>query len=125
MTVEAKILKLLNLSQAVIDLGDVDGVYEGQKYIVYELGDMIKDPESGKDLERLEHIKAKVKIIQVQKKISVVEGYRTERFETEISTTLIRYPAVRFRDSIIPIVDEDNPENPTNVKEGDKIKEIT
>ena len=125
MTHEGRILKILDSFRAVIDLGDDNGVYDNQKFIVYELGEMITDPDTGKELERLEIIKAKVRIIQVQKIISIIEGYRTERYETEINTQLVTYPAIRFREIKDNIVDSENDSNPLNVKIGDELREIS
>lgn len=61
----------------VINRGYKDGVEEDMKFIIYEEGDEIHDPDTTASLGKLEYIKAKVKVINPSEKFSWAETYET------------------------------------------------
>lgn len=50
-------------------------VKEGMKFIIYEEGDLILDPETRAPLEKLELVKGRIEITNVQEKISIGESF--------------------------------------------------
>lgn len=70
------VAKFLSRSKIVINIGMKQGVKEGMEFIIYDEGDLIIDPETGHTLEKLEIIKGRIKITNVQQKISIGESFR-------------------------------------------------
>ena len=54
----------------VINKGELDGVEEGMEFIVYEIGETIYDPTTKKSLGKIELVKGKVEISNVQEEMS-------------------------------------------------------
>jgi hypothetical protein len=73
------VLKVISPYKVVINLGRKQGVMKGLKFIIYELGEMINDPQSGKPIEQLEIVKATVEITNVQEDISTAESLTVEK----------------------------------------------
>lgn len=81
-SLRGRVAKIISPSKIAINLGLKDGVEVGMKFIIYEEGEMICDPETRESLEPLELVKGKVEIINVQEKISIGESFEI------ISTTI-------------------------------------
>ena len=60
--------------QIVLNIGKEDGVSINDKFLIFGLGKMISDPETGNDLEKLEIPRGEGKVIHVQNKICTVES---------------------------------------------------
>lgn len=73
------VLKVISPYKVVISLGRKQGVVKGMKFIIYEPGEMINDPQSGKPIEQLEIVKATVEITNVQEEISTAESLTVEK----------------------------------------------
>jgi Flagellar assembly protein T, C-terminal domain len=69
--IQTKIAKILSPSKVVLAAGAQEGVLEGMQFAIYELGDVILDPETQQPLGQLELHKARVKVSQVQEHLSV------------------------------------------------------
>jgi len=76
-SLKGKVVEVLNEYTIAIDLGTKHGVKVGDRFVVYELGDMIKDVD-GRDLERLELVKGQVEITHVQDVISQGASFSVE-----------------------------------------------
>ena len=76
--IKGKVLKILSQTKVLINLGNVQGVKEGMKFVIYDEGEMITDPTTKEPIEKLELVKGEVQIIQVQEKMSVGESFRIE-----------------------------------------------
>lgn len=61
----------------VINAGREDGVRVGLNYLVYSLGDQIKDPFTGRILGKLEILRGKGEVVHVMEKMSIIRS--TER----------------------------------------------
>lgn len=72
---KGRILKILDNYRVIISLGKEQGVTRDMRFIIYEEGEMIKDPETDTDIEKLEIVKGEVTVTQVQEKISVAESF--------------------------------------------------
>lgn len=70
-----KVAKFLSPSKIAINIGREDGVKNDMKFIIYEEGDLIIDPETGMPLENLELVKGRIEITNVQEKISIGESF--------------------------------------------------
>jgi hypothetical protein len=73
------ILKILSPSKVVINLGRQQGITKGMKFVIYDEGDMIIDPKTGKPIEKLELVKGEVEVIHVQENMSTAESYTIEK----------------------------------------------
>ena len=69
-----KVVKVISPYQVVITGGLDGGLKKGQRVLIYDIGDMILDPDTGEELEALEVIRGTGKIIHIQSKIATVES---------------------------------------------------
>ena len=58
--IEGKIAEIIDTATVVINRGYKDGVEEGMRFIIYEPGNEIEDPDTGESLGTFENVKAKV-----------------------------------------------------------------
>lgn len=82
MSNETKILavvKVLNEYRVVINAGSVDGINEKDRFLVYELGEELVDPESKENLGRLEIVKGTGRPIHIQEKLTTIESNKIRR----------------------------------------------
>src|SRR5262249_44636212 len=68
--IQTKIARILSPTQVILAAGSKQGVQEGMKFLIYELGDNILDPETGQVLGQLELIKGRVQVQHVQENLS-------------------------------------------------------
>lgn len=81
-----KVIEVISPYQIILNCGLEDGeFYNEQRCEIYGLGKVIKDPDTGEDLETLEIIRGLGKITHIQRKICTVES--TEFTDTPIITT--------------------------------------
>lgn len=80
--ITAKIAEILDQYRVVINRGRLDGVRNSMRFYVYDEGKEIKDPDTGEVLEKEEILKAYLKVIHVQDKISILESDETEKITT-------------------------------------------
>jgi hypothetical protein len=83
MLIEGKIAKIIDSATVVINRGSETGVENGMKFIIYQKGEEIFDPDTGESLGFFEHIKAKIKVIQVNEKFSTARSAETEIINEE------------------------------------------
>ena len=76
--VKGLVVKILSPTKVLINLGSLQGVTKGMRFVIYEEGEMIKDPTSSQPIERLELVKGEVQIIHVQQKMSIGESFSIE-----------------------------------------------
>jgi len=123
---KGKILKILSNYSVIISLGREQGVAMDMKFIIYEEGEMIKDPETGADIEKLEILKGEVTVTQVQEKISVAESFEIEKrvyspldiITSYASRTVITKEKKTLTDETIEAP------TPSKVKVGDLVRQI-
>ena len=85
--IQLKVVKIVSPFQVVINAGSDAGLNKGQKVMIYAIGDMITDPDSGEELERLEIVKGTGRIIHLQNKISTIESDMVEETPRHIKRT--------------------------------------
>ena len=69
-----KIVKIISPYQVVINGGSEAGLRKGQRFLVYDVGEMIKDPDTGEELERIEIIRGTGRVVHLQAKIATIES---------------------------------------------------
>lgn len=124
---KGKILKILNNYSVIISLGREQGVTKDMKFIIYEEGEMIKDPETGADIEKLEILKGEVTVTQVQEKISVAESFEIEKRVYSPLDILSQYaPRTVITKEKKTLTDETiEAPAPSKVKVGDLVRQIS
>ena len=75
--IEGKVAGIINVYTVVINRGYKHGIEEDMRFVIYERGEEIKDPE-GESLGIFENVKAKVEVVNVQEKFSTAETYETQ-----------------------------------------------
>lgn len=72
--IEGKVAQIIDRYTIVINRGRSDEVENDMRFIIYEKGDEITDPDSGESLGIFENIKMKVKIVNVNENISTAKS---------------------------------------------------
>lgn len=72
--ITAKVAKILNEFQLVLNVGAQQGVKKGMQFIIFEEGEEIKDPQSGSSLGRMELVKGEVEVTHVQDALCLVQS---------------------------------------------------
>jgi hypothetical protein len=83
-THEGRVVKILgdssfNVTEIVVNLGSEHGISSATEFLVYQIGDEIKDPVTGESLGRLEVVRGQGKAKHVQPKMTTVEGRKIRR----------------------------------------------
>ncbi|OLO12340.1 hypothetical protein BTW10_05440 [Chromohalobacter japonicus] len=75
-----KVVVIVSPYQLVVNGGEDAGLKKGERVLVYGIGEMIKDPETGENLEQIEIVRGTGKIVHLQGKIATIESdMREER----------------------------------------------
>lgn len=78
--IRTKVARVLNSREIVIAAGSIQGVTKGMYFDVIDpKGEDIKDPDTGEVLGSIERPKVRVKITQVQEKLSVASTFKKEK----------------------------------------------
>lgn len=80
-----KVVEIISPYQIILNCGLESGYSNGQKFLIYGLGKTIKDPDTGEDLETLEIVRGKGKIIHLQNKICTIESIEINETPTTIT----------------------------------------
>ena len=75
--IKGKVAKIIDKYTVVINRGHKDRVEEDMRFVIYELGEEIKDPENDKSLGKFEYVKAKVRVTNVSEKFATAETDET------------------------------------------------
>ncbi len=94
----ATVVTVVDKLRVAINRGAIDGVREGQRYLVYgDSGEEITDPETGEPLGRLEVYRGTGRVLLVQEKMATLESDMIEPAEK----ALIREPRLPGPKSIL------------------------
>ncbi|MBF0286047.1 MAG: hypothetical protein HQL51_16480 [Magnetococcales bacterium] len=85
----AKVVKIIDDTYVILNVGRDDGVAKGHRYVVYEICEELFDPDTGESLGVLEVYKGEGVIAQVQEKMSHLQSDRFETTETPLSAVLL------------------------------------
>ena len=72
----------MNTRELVINKGKKDSVEVGMKFRILDKENKVFDPETKEELGMIQREKVRVKIVEVQEKISVGRTYETYEFKT-------------------------------------------
>lgn len=73
----AHVAKVIDEFQVVINKGRDDGLKQGDKYLVYGLGEEIVDPVTNESLGQLELVRGRAKVVHLQSRIATLESIET------------------------------------------------
>lgn len=82
MLIEGKVAAILNNRELAINRGKIAGVKKDMIFGVFETKEGIKDPDTAEVLGSVETVKIKVKVVDIQPKLSVCRTYET--YQTNI-----------------------------------------
>ena len=68
--IKTAVARIFSPRHVALSAGTLDGVKEGMVFVIYSLGDPIFDPSTGDSLGQLEIVKGRVKVVNVQDKVS-------------------------------------------------------
>ena len=72
------VAEICNERKVVLNKGSNDGISNGDKFVVFNLGEEVHDPKTGESLGILEEIKGKGKVIHVQDHMCTIQTYEFE-----------------------------------------------
>ena len=124
--IKGKIAEIIDTATVVINRGYKDGVEEGMRFIIYEPGNEIEDPDTGESLGTFEHVKAKVEATNVNEKFSTAKTYGTDTRPSAITAIMDMYAEQHVSPRKLPLDDETKgrlPKHP-QVKVRDPVRQI-
>ncbi|RRH80481.1 hypothetical protein EH244_30500 [Variovorax beijingensis] len=74
-----QVVKVLDPFTVVVNIGTDQGVKPDSKFLIVGLADLIVDPTTGKELERLEIVRGKVGVQHVQPSIATLRSIEWDR----------------------------------------------
>lgn len=74
-----KVVHISDKFSVVINAGAEKDVKVGMKFLVVGLGDVIRDPDSGEELEQLEIVRGRAEVVHVQPKLSTLKSIEVDR----------------------------------------------
>jgi hypothetical protein len=113
---KGKVLKILDPFRVVVNIGYENGIKNNMKFVIYELGERIFDPDTGLIIDQLEIIKHKIKVTQIQEKFSIM---KSDEYEPDIFKTVLM--SGDFQSKTIPLSTDEKPSK-SSEKEYKKIK---
>ncbi len=111
----ARVAKILDEVNLVINRGRQHGTVNGQRFVIFTPGEEVHDPETGQSLGTLELVKGHARVIHVQEKLAILRLERSGEGRTktlsEIMATLsgrdeTKLPEVAIGDCARPVDEE-------------------
>jgi len=126
--IEGKVVKIMDEYTVVINRGSEHSVEEDMRFVIYEPGDEIKDPDTDKSLGKFEHVKAKVEVTNVSEKFSTAKTYETHTMTMPaLQEAIVRVTGQTMRNEL-PLDEETRAGLPerkkTLVKIGDLVRQV-
>jgi hypothetical protein len=75
----AKVVNIQDKFTVVINAGSERDVKVGMKFLIVGLGDLITDPDTNEEIERLELVRGRAEVVHVQEKLSTLRSVEVER----------------------------------------------
>ena len=76
---EGKVVKVLSNMEVVVNLGASHGVHEGTRFVIFQLGEDLVDPDTKQSLGRLELVRGRGEARHVQDRMSTIRSIETKR----------------------------------------------
>jgi hypothetical protein len=93
-TFPAKVVKVIDDYSLVINRGEISGIREGQRMLVYNTSEEeIKDPQTGESLGYLDLVRGTGTITFVQEKISILQSDKTNNKRSRLLELLLKEQA--------------------------------
>lgn len=86
-----KVVKILDARRVVINRGELDQVGEGDRFLVYALGEEVTDPDTGESLGQIELIKGRAKAVHVQPHLTTIATFEVESTRRQVTRKTSRY----------------------------------
>ena len=80
------VAEIISDRKVVLNKGSQDGISDGDKFVVFRLGQEIHDPKTGESLGILEEIKGKGKVIHVQERMCIIQTYEFGEVERPLTS---------------------------------------
>lgn len=74
-----QVVKVIDEFSVVINRGDMDGVEYGDRFLVYEVGEELFDPDTGESLGNIEIVKGRGKPRHIQDRLTTLESLESEQ----------------------------------------------
>jgi len=74
---EAKVIKIVDKYKVAINKGFLNGIAKNDIFIIFEKGEELFDPDTKENLGHLEIPKLKMKVFNIQEKMSLLESIET------------------------------------------------
>lgn len=124
-----QVVRILNKMELVVNVGRADGVTDGTRFLVFEPGDEVLDPDTQESLGRLEivrgigeakHVQERMTTIRSTEKKAVRRVRRRPVYDSPLGMLSLREP-VRFESESY----DDYEDAPfVNAREGDLVRAI-
>lgn len=99
---EAKVIKIVDEYKIAINKGSTDGVNKNDKFIIFKKGEELFDPDTNESLGFLEIPKLKMKVYNIQEKITLLESDETIiETDRKIKRTIKRIDKISQYNSLI------------------------
>ncbi|WP_299437302.1 hypothetical protein [uncultured Rhodospira sp.] len=69
-----RVARVVDDYKVVINRGAEDGIKEGQRFLVYGIGDEVVDPETKETLGRLELVRGRGEVVHVQPRMATIRS---------------------------------------------------
>lgn len=99
---EGKVVRDLSLTELVINLGSEHQIHEGDRVLVYSLGEEITDPSTGESLGRLEVVRGKGEVRHLQPKMSTIRSTEKRIVRRQNARFLASEPFVEELQEVAP-----------------------
>lgn len=83
-----KIIKVIDSFRLVINKGALDGIKSTNRFLIYELGEELSDPDTNESLGKLEIVKGIGKPVHIQDRITTIESSLYS--QTKNRTTIVK-----------------------------------
>ncbi len=126
MAVYGRVIRIFNETTILVNAGRKEGLTMGDRVVVIEKGDEVKDPESGESLGELELVKAELRATDVQERMSILKSLvKKDTSNVPLSSRMIE-DSIRVRYSeekmIVAAGEMSGMPSPSPVKVGDTVR---
>lgn len=74
-----KVVHTSDKYSVVINKGAEQNVRVGMKFLIVGLGEVIRDPDTGEELEQLEIVRGRAEVVHVQNKLATLKSIEVDR----------------------------------------------
>ncbi|MFA6191575.1 MAG: hypothetical protein WC665_04405 [Sulfurimonas sp.] len=122
---EAKIIKLVDEFKIAINKGSSDGIQKNDKFMIYEKGEELFDPDTNESLGFLEIPKLQMKVFNIQEKMTLLESAETTiETDRKVKRTIKRQSGGGISNAYRLALGDLNDETETIIEEEPKERKI-